>query len=150
MQNDLKESNIAKNKEFNSIVKTYLMISLGISVITLIIAIIYYKYPAHSNGLIGFISFVSIVITIGLFWWTLSGGKCPNCEARKYEKELSRDLVSETYLGKRVSEGAYNYMGTKLRDTYAMFNRTYNYHSICKYCGYEWTGTFTVREEDKL
>jgi len=154
MQNDLKESNIAKNKEFDSAVSIYLIVSAIITVITYFVFKGDY-FDGHNFQKPVIILVISVVTTIGLLWYTFSGGECPNCAARKHENRLSQDLVGETYLGKKIEESASKKIGYSNSfdedyKTYAVFNRTYSYHSVCKYCGYEWTGTFTRREKEKL
>jgi hypothetical protein len=151
MENDLKKSNTEKNEEFDRIVKTYLVIS---SAITIIVAIIAYSI---GGGLQFVLGAASLLIAIGLFYYTYSGDECPECSARKYEERLSTDLAHETFLGNKTKKNSLNEAFTiggtptgKVYTKYAVFNRTYNYHSICKYCGYEWEGTYTVKEEEEL
>jgi ABC-type nickel/cobalt efflux system permease component RcnA len=156
MASSLKESNIEKNKEFDKIVMPCLAISSIIAAITIIWT--YY----HSNVILNIgqiktnyliiISFLLILsITIYLFWWRFGGGKCPNCAAWRHENRLSTDLVSETVLGHETKKKAYRgFLDSSDYETHAILNRKYNYHSICKYCDYEWKGTFTRRVKEKL
>jgi len=143
MKNNLKETNIEKNKEFNRVAYICLIISSAITLIAFI--------PHNSKpGLICFL--ISLAITIGLFFWTFSGGECPKCAARKHEKRLSTDLVSETLVGYETKNTGYHGWtnnGSPYKN-YAVLNRKYNYHSKCKYCGYEWRGTFTSKEKEEL
>jgi len=142
MENDLREINIAKNKEFNRIVKIYLMISIGVTVMAFFVVKPMEALANKDKTIIFW--FISLIITIWLLWWTFSGGECTKCSARKHEKRLSTDLVSSTYLGTKVRKE-----NNKLR-TYAVYDRTYDYHSICRYCDYEWYGTYTIKEEEAL
>jgi hypothetical protein len=139
MGNSLAEENIKKNKEFYKLVCPFLIASGVIAFVT-------FKFTPISTLINVLVVTASSVIAIGLLIWTFSGGKCPKCAARKHENRLSTELMKETFLGNKYVPGDKNSSGY----TAAVFDREYYYHSICKYCDYEWTGTYTSRAEKRL
>jgi len=161
MKNSLKAENIEKNREFDSIVKPYLIINVIITIIMFLIFMMSDIKLFHISKDILLYLGGSLVITVWLLFWTLGDDECPNCAARKYENRLSENLVGESHLGNKVVDTSSSRGARKMGyhgfldsgpnyEKVAVFKRTYKYNSICKYCDYEWTGEFTRKEEEKL
>lgn len=134
MESDLEESNIEKNREFNKLAAIHLVISAVISVASFMTLRNY-----TDDGDIGTVLVVSIFITIGLFYWTFSGGQCPECAAKKHKEELEKRLVGENFLGHKFDSNNHQKR---------IISRIYEHDNICKYCGYKWTSRSTERKEE--
>jgi hypothetical protein len=143
----LREDNIAKNEEFKRLALPLLIVSICITVVApfIIIGLVPHSIANgvvdvsienDAKNVVAVSGLVSVIITIWLCYSTFSR-KCPECEARWYAKQLSKDLVSENNIGTKVENDK----------TIAVVSRVYNCHNICKYCGYKWDSTKTEKRE---
>jgi len=147
MEKSLKQINIEKNKEFERLVKPYLLINIIMPIVLLITPVIggFLGIDDETSESMYVFAVISLFLTITLYCFNF-GEKCPECAARNYKEEVNRNRISESVLGHKYQTRS---DGTKYK-THAILSRIYEVHNICKYCGYKWKQTVTKKEEEQL